>query len=221
MVDSKDPFLYSEADRDACRLLVRLRGILLAYANLFANEEDVHASTAVATELQQWSKSVFAFLELTYGVGMTLLGPPVDHERCRQTAHHKRRGSATDDEVIALLIDAFGEAVYIGRAVGSPTPLADVNCEPLRHEDDGTWWYEELYLGCDDDPNPDCFALASNTALMMLRVHRALVECSSRLRRLGKSDASDVLARFDEWHSSGRWPLLVEELRDAERNEKE
>lgn len=116
MPASNVPSSYRRADREACRFLVELRGILIAH-DLFCSEaEDDPTDVVFEARLQAWSKAVLAFLEHAYGAAMTLLGLPVDRERCRRIAYEKLKGSLSDDQVIAVLTDALEEAVYILRA---------------------------------------------------------------------------------------------------------
>src|SRR5690606_27847860 len=102
------------AVNEACRHLVRLRGIMLAYEHLASTtEEDAAIDTALEHTLQRWSEGVMVYLEHAYAAGMALLGLAVDRERCRHAARSRLTNSMTVQHTLAGLADAIEEAAHI------------------------------------------------------------------------------------------------------------
>lgn len=224
--------------QEASRLLIHLRGLLLIYDILMLQPgiDTEQISTAFRRSLRHWSVSAREFLERAYGSGMELLGLPISVGLCRERARSKIADPLLDPEAILSATAALEDAAYVLRAAenellpppggvqaspmgATPEPR---RCGPLRRDADGRWWYDDISLGRDNEPAAFCFSLASNIAMVTLRLAGALDECSRRLAALGQPDASSVLARFEAWRVTSRWPDLVEEVRLlGRRNERE
>jgi len=207
------------AELEAAEQISTLRGILLARDVLRRAKalDEVERERAIADRLAEWTRSATMFLELAYRTAQTLVGQRPQPEVCQELARERLNHATLDGEKFAAIAKDVEEAAYILRAGAPQRPPdpPDRSCGPLRREGDGTWWYDELYLGTDGGPSFECFELARNTGMVTLRLYEALKRCSERLQTHGEPGETEILTAFAAWRATGKWPRLREELQAA------
>ncbi|MBV1861569.1 MAG: hypothetical protein KUG77_24335 [Nannocystaceae bacterium] len=90
-----------------------------------------------------------------------------------------------------------------------PALAGSVSCGPLRREPDGSWFFEAIYLGRDDEPLGAVAGLEDRAGLVAAQLAAALRQACDDLERWGDVVPAGrgriLLRRFERWQSGATW----------------